>query len=68
MSRIGKRPVQIPDKVQVRIADRKIAVEGPLGKLDWEHRPEVDVSLNEQAKTQKENRQQEETHALENQA
>jgi large subunit ribosomal protein L6 len=51
MSRIGKKPVQLPDKVQVRIADRKISVEGPLGKLEWEHRPEVDVSLNADTQT-----------------
>jgi large subunit ribosomal protein L6 len=36
MSRIGKQPVAIPPKVKVEISGRKILVEGPKGKLDWE--------------------------------
>lgn len=51
MSRIGKKPVQIPAGVKVQIVDRKISVEGPKGKLEWVHRPEVSVQLDEQAKT-----------------
>jgi large subunit ribosomal protein L6 len=51
MSRIGKKPVQIPDKVQVRLSDRRVEVEGPLGRLQWEHRPEVSVSHDAAAKT-----------------
>ncbi len=50
MSRIGNKPVEIPDKVKVRIADRTITVEGPLGKLQWEHRPELTVASDESAK------------------
>lgn len=33
MSRIGKKPVAIPDKVKVVVEDSFIRVEGPLGKL-----------------------------------
>jgi large subunit ribosomal protein L6 len=50
MSRIGKKPVQVPAGVTIQIADRAITVEGPKGKLQWEHRPEVSVSYYEQAK------------------
>lgn len=50
MSRIGKKPVQIPPKVKVEVVDRTIAVEGPLGKLQWEFRPEVSVAVDEAAK------------------
>jgi len=50
MSRIGNKPVAIPDKVKVQVADRAITVEGPLGKLQWEHRPEVTVAVDESAK------------------
>ena len=50
MSRIGNKPVPVPDGVKVQIADRRIAVEGPQGKLDWEHRPEVDVAYDADAK------------------
>jgi large subunit ribosomal protein L6 len=45
MSRIGKLPVAIPDKVQIAVADGKVTVEGPLGKLEFAHRPEVTVTL-----------------------
>ena len=36
MSRVGKQPISIPDKVSVKIgADRTVNVEGPKGKLNW---------------------------------
>lgn len=36
MSRIGNKPVEIPDKVKVNISDDgAVAVEGPKGKLSW---------------------------------
>jgi large subunit ribosomal protein L6 len=46
MSRIGKKPVPIPDGVKVSVSQREIAVEGKLGKLVWSHRPEVSVEVN----------------------
>lgn len=36
MSRIGKTPVPVPPKVKVDIKGRKVLVEGPKGKLDFE--------------------------------
>ncbi|MGY8768632.1 MAG: 50S ribosomal protein L6 [Pirellulales bacterium] len=50
MSRLGKKPVAIPDKVTVTVANGSIAVEGPLGKLDYQHRPEVSIEVQEDAK------------------
>ena len=50
MSRIGKIPVKVPDTVKVHLAARNVTVEGPLGKLQWEHRPEVTVTYDENAK------------------
>jgi len=36
MSRIGNKPVDIPDKVKVNIDnDGGVSVEGPKGKLSW---------------------------------
>ncbi|MFN2542318.1 MAG: 50S ribosomal protein L6 [Chthoniobacterales bacterium] len=36
MSRIGKKAIEIPDKVKVNIDnDGGVAVEGPKGKLNW---------------------------------
>ena len=57
MSRIGKQPVQVPEGVKVQIADRTVTVEGKLGKLQWEHRPEVSVAFDEQAKVMSVTRQ-----------
>jgi large subunit ribosomal protein L6 len=50
MSRIGKKPVVIPDKVQVSVANHTINVEGPLGKLSWAFRPEIAVAVDSSAK------------------
>ncbi|MCB0189367.1 MAG: 50S ribosomal protein L6 [Caldilineaceae bacterium] len=50
MSRIGKKPVAIPAGVKVSLNGREITVEGKQGKLTYEHRPEVTVSVDEDAK------------------
>ncbi len=34
MSRIGKNPIAIPDKVKINILDRKVTIEGPKGRLE----------------------------------
>ncbi|HTN73775.1 MAG TPA: 50S ribosomal protein L6, partial [Pirellulaceae bacterium] len=44
MSRIGKKPVAVPAGVKVTIAGQTISVEGPLGKLSFEARPEVGLA------------------------
>lgn len=51
MSRIGKRPVEIPSGVKVNVANREITVEGKLGKLVWSHRDEVAVAVDEAVKS-----------------
>lgn len=50
MSRIGFQPVTVPSGVKVSIDGRKIAIEGKVGRLDWEFRPEVEVSYDEDQK------------------
>lgn len=36
MSRVGKQPIPLPDKVNIKIgADRNVLVEGPKGKLNF---------------------------------
>ena len=45
MSRIGKKPVAVPGGVKVLLEDCDVTVEGPKGKLQWRHRPEVDGRL-----------------------
>jgi large subunit ribosomal protein L6 len=51
MSRIGKKPVSVLDGVKVNVANRVINVEGPLGKLHFEHREEIDVSVSDDGKS-----------------
>jgi large subunit ribosomal protein L6 len=51
MSRIGKKPVAVLDGVKVSVQDRTITVEGPKGKLQFTHRPEVSVEVSEDGKT-----------------
>ena len=47
MSRIGLKPVSILDGVKVEVANRKVNVEGPLGKLDFEFASTIDVAVDE---------------------
>ena len=45
MSRIGKQPVVVPDKVEVKINDGAISVKGPKGQLNFTHNPGVSVEI-----------------------
>lgn len=45
MSRIGKNPVVIPDKVKIEIKGQQIVAEGPKGKLSWELPKRAKVEL-----------------------
>jgi large subunit ribosomal protein L6 len=45
MSRVGKQPISLPDRVSVKVgADRSVLVEGPKGKLNWTLPEGVNVS------------------------
>src|SRR5262249_29807354 len=50
MSRIGKQPVAVPAGVKVRVADGKVFVEGPKGKLEISHHPNMRVAYDDKAK------------------
>ncbi len=45
MSRIGKQPIAVPDKVEVQINGNQISVKGPQGALSRELSGVVDVAL-----------------------
>lgn len=47
MSRIGKKPVSYPSDVKVSLNGREITVEGKLGKLNYTHRPEIKVEVDQ---------------------
>ncbi|HDI10889.1 MAG TPA: 50S ribosomal protein L6 [Candidatus Acetothermia bacterium] len=40
MSKIGKRPIPIPEGVKVEVKGDRVVVEGPLGKLETRYEPE----------------------------
>jgi large subunit ribosomal protein L6 len=45
MSRIGKKPIDIPGGVEVKVTGSTVSVKGPLGKLDWSLVHEVKVAV-----------------------
>ncbi len=47
MSRIGKLPVEIPGKVDVKLDGQKLTVKGPKGELKKDFNPRVSITLEE---------------------
>ncbi len=47
MSRIGKRPIPIPEKVSVNIDGNRITVKGPKGELTLDVHPDIKVKMEE---------------------
>lgn len=47
MSRIGKKPIKIPEGAEIKVDGRKVIVRGPKGELSREIRPEVKIETNE---------------------
>jgi large subunit ribosomal protein L6 len=45
MSRIGKKPIDIPANVQVTIDGSKVTVKGPNGELERDCHPEMAISM-----------------------
>lgn len=45
MSRVGKQPVKIPEKVKVAVAGTTVKVEGPKGKMSFDFNPVVKVEV-----------------------
>src|SRR5258707_3531160 len=50
MSRIGKIPVAVPDKVKVAVTSSEVAGEGTLGKLKQAFLPLVDIKFDDAGK------------------
>jgi len=57
MSRLGKKPIDVPSSVKVNITAGSIAMEGPKGKLSFGYRPEVSVAFDSENKKLTVNRQ-----------
>jgi ribosomal protein L6, bacterial type len=45
MSRIGKMPIDIPEKVEVKIDGNSVTVKGPKGELSREFSPLINIEL-----------------------
>lgn len=45
MSRIGKKPVDVPQGVKVAVAGPVVRVEGPKGKLEWKMHPAITLKV-----------------------
>jgi large subunit ribosomal protein L6 len=45
MSRVGKLPVKIPEKVKVAVDGNLVKVEGPKGKMSFPFNPRVSVAI-----------------------
>jgi large subunit ribosomal protein L6 len=45
MSRVGKNPIVLPDKVKASLSGRTLVVEGPKGKLSRDVHPAIDVKV-----------------------
>lgn len=50
MSRIGKQPVAVPSGVKVQVAEGKVRVEGPKGKLEFSPHPAMKIAFDDKAK------------------
>ena len=51
MSRIGKQPIPVPEKVKVDIQGHTVSVEGPKGKITKSFAPVVSIKLADQQVT-----------------
>ncbi|PIS39776.1 MAG: 50S ribosomal protein L6 [Candidatus Nealsonbacteria bacterium CG08_land_8_20_14_0_20_38_20] len=47
MSRIGKKPILIPEGVEVKIEGQKVIIKGPKGELSRQIRPEICLEVKE---------------------
>lgn len=45
MSRIGKKPIVVPQGVDVKVSGSVVSVKGPLGKLDWTLKSGIGVTV-----------------------
>lgn len=45
MSRIGKKPITLPDKVELKINKNHVVVKGPRGQLEMDVHPDMSISV-----------------------
>jgi len=47
MSRVGKKPILIPEDIEVKLEGNKITIKGPKGELSREFRSELKIEIRE---------------------
>jgi large subunit ribosomal protein L6 len=46
VSRIGKKPIELPKGVDLWVENKTIKVKGPKGELNWVYPDKINVSVN----------------------
>ncbi len=64
MSRIGLKPISVPDKVQIALNKSDVQVEGPKGSLNWQLPDGIDATLEENVLTVQRNSELKQYKAL----
>jgi large subunit ribosomal protein L6 len=64
MSRIGLKPIPVPDKVQIALNKSSVQVDGPKGSLNWELPDGIDATLDENVLTVQRNSELKQYKAL----
>ena len=64
MSRIGLKPIPVPDKVQIALNESNVQVEGPKGNLNWQLPDGIDATLEENVLTVQRNSELKQYKAL----
>jgi len=47
MSRIGKKPIEIPKGVEIKIEENLVKIKGPKGEISQKIRPEIKIEIKE---------------------
>jgi large subunit ribosomal protein L6 len=50
MSKIGKKPIEVPEGVEIKISESKISVKGPKGSLNFDFHKDIEVKFSESEK------------------
>lgn len=64
MSRVGKKPIPVPEKTKLTYKDGMLTVDGPKGTLARKIHPEVDLEIDDRQVTVKVGRGDKKTKAL----
>lgn len=48
MSRVGRKPIKIPESAEVKVSGKKISVKGPKGTLNFDFHSDIKVDVSEE--------------------